>query len=110
MGRSHRHEQQLGGHGDGAGLFNDVYVLRTARDTLNWTRLALDWRSDWTMVPGTRTGHCSCANSATGTVFVFGGEDQNGVVNNALLVVDVATAVGLAENKPSKPSVWRRDS
>ncbi|KAH8067263.1 hypothetical protein JL721_7671 [Aureococcus anophagefferens] len=35
--------------GDGAGLFNDVYVLRTARDTLNWTRLALDWRSDWTM-------------------------------------------------------------
>jgi hypothetical protein len=96
--------------GDGAGLFNDVYVLRTARDTLNWTRLALDWRSDWTMVPGTRTGHCSCANGATGTVFVFGGEDQNGVVNNALLVVDVATAVGLAENKPSKPSVWRRDS
>ena len=96
----------------GDGFFNDVFVLSTARDALAWTKLALDWRSDWTMIPGTRANHCSCANASRGQVFIFGGEESSGVVNNALLVLDVAAAVGLAPdtNAPDVASIWRRDS
>ena len=96
--------------GSGPGIFNDVFILKTANDVLSWTKLSLDWRSDWTMVPGTRESHCSCANASTGVIFIFGGQETSGVVNNATLIVDVATAVGLAPNVPEEPSVWRRDS
>ena len=87
-------------------------MLATRDDALNWAKLTLDWRSDWTMIPGQREGHCSCADAQRGLVFVFGGEERSGVVNNALIVVDVAAAAGLdkATNAPDQASIWRRDS
>ena len=50
------HAHVVGDRGDvavvdgyGAGVFNDVFVLHTADDRLHWTKLKIDWRSDWTM-------------------------------------------------------------
>ena len=44
--------------------------------------LKLDWHGDWTMIPGCRESHFSCADAERGALYIFGGESANGMVHN----------------------------
>lgn len=71
---------------DSAGLFNDVFLL-ACDSAFTWSKVQLDWRSDWTMVPGHRHGHFSCASQDS--VFIFGGQSPSGMLAESMLVLRV---------------------
>ena len=78
-----------------AGLFNAPHVLDAAATPMQWSGLKLDWHGDWTMIPGCRESHFSCADAERGALYIFGGESANGMVHNTMLVLDVSDALGI---------------
>ncbi len=78
-----------------AGLFNAPHVLDAASTPMQWSGLKLDWHGDWTMIPGCRESHFSCADAERGALYIFGGESANGMVHNTMLVLDVSDALGI---------------
>ena len=78
-----------------AGIFNAPHVLDAAATPMQWSGLKLDWHGDWTMIPGCRESHFSCADAERGALYIFGGESANGMVHNTMLVLDVSDALGI---------------
>mmetsp|Transcript_32179 Transcript_32179/g.42432 ORF Transcript_32179/g.42432 Transcript_32179/m.42432 type:complete len:572 (-) Transcript_32179:164-1879(-) len=78
-----------------AGIFNKLTVLDTMVRPMCWTELSQNWMGDWTMVPGRRRLYTSVAEPTSGTIFVFGGESEGGILYNALIVLDVSEPLGI---------------
>mmetsp|Transcript_9122 Transcript_9122/g.21466 ORF Transcript_9122/g.21466 Transcript_9122/m.21466 type:complete len:457 (+) Transcript_9122:181-1551(+) len=43
--------------GENAGVFNKLYMLDLTPPSPTWSNVRVDWRGDWTMIPGIRTHH-----------------------------------------------------
>ena len=76
------------------GIFNEIFVLDTGQQSSTWSRLAIHWHGDWTMVPGRRIKFGSAADDNAAMVFVFGGENDSGMLHDSLIAIDVADLVG----------------
>ena len=77
------------------GIFNELFALDMGQRSPTWTRLCIDWHGDWTMIPGRRMGFGSAIDCANSMVFVFGGENDSGMLHDSLLAIDVAELVGV---------------
>jgi len=78
-----------------AGIFNQMSVLDTGVRPMEWSLLKLTWVGDWTMVPGKRSMFASVAEPTTGTIFVFGGESEVGIMYDSLIILETADALGI---------------
>ena len=77
------------------GIFNELFVLDMGQRSPTWTSLAINWHGDWTMIPGRRTNFGAAIDEANAMIFVFGGDNDSGMLHDSLLVVDVAELLGL---------------
>lgn len=86
--------------GENAGVFNKLYLLDLTPSSPTWSNVRVDWRGDWTMIPGIRTHYNSAVDCIGGSVLVFGGESSTGMMHDSLLALDVAKIMGLPELTP----------
>ncbi|KAJ8604820.1 hypothetical protein CTAYLR_001020 [Chrysophaeum taylorii] len=93
---------------DSDGIFNQVFLLAGILDSrypATWTRLTLDWQSDWTMVPGRHHAHASAASHSDGLIFLFGGHSGAGEPHDSMTVLDVADAAAARKKERIPPVV-----
>jgi len=88
--------------GENAGVFNRLYMLDLTPPSPTWSCVRVDWRGDWTMIPGIRTHYNSAVDCIGGSVLVFGGESSTGMMHDSLLALDVAKIMELPELEPEE--------
>eukprot|EP00518_Triparma_eleuthera_P011167 CAMPEP_0182482366 /NCGR_PEP_ID=MMETSP1319-20130603/39140_1 /TAXON_ID=172717 /ORGANISM="Bolidomonas pacifica, Strain RCC208" /LENGTH=467 /DNA_ID=CAMNT_0024684077 /DNA_START=53 /DNA_END=1453 /DNA_ORIENTATION=+ len=79
------------------GIFNEMHICDTNEDVWQWSELQLDWKGDWTMIPGQRNYFSSCYDELEGICYVFGGKGsgKDGMLHGTLLVVNLKDAAGI---------------
>jgi hypothetical protein len=68
------------------GLFNDMYIVDMTSVPWSWSQIDLEWRGDWTMVPGMRQEFCA-AMISDGSLCIFGGTSSG--ENGPLITISV---------------------
>jgi len=83
----------------GEGIFNDLSILRFEVGLQpTWSKLKLDWQSDWTMIPGQRRYQFSCCDESGSSLFIFGGITSSNFFSDSIILID------LSELHPSSSS------
>ncbi|GMH98769.1 hypothetical protein TrVE_jg8857 [Triparma verrucosa] len=81
------------------GIFNQMHVCDMNQSVWQWSELELDWRGDWTMIPGQRTYLSSCYDSLEGMIYVFGGKGggSSGMLHNTLVCINCQEPAGIED-------------
>ncbi|GMH76180.1 hypothetical protein TrLO_g4023 [Triparma laevis f. longispina] len=81
------------------GIFNQMHVCDMTQSVWQWSELELDWRGDWTMIPGQRSYLSSCYDSLEGMMYVFGGKSggSSGMLHNTLVCINLQEVAGIEE-------------
>ena len=81
------------------GIFNQLSVLEYESTPKLWTTVRLDWKGDWTMVPGQRDFFSSVFDDMEGALYVFGGRagGKDGMIHDTLVTANFADVMGLTD-------------
>ena len=81
------------------GIFNQVHVLDVGVKPWCWSEVQLDWKGDWTMIPGQRSYFSSCYDPHQAVMYVFGGKSGTaggeGMLHGTLVCVNAAEVAGI---------------
>ena len=85
------------------GIFNQMHILDYGEKPWSWSEIEMEWRGDWTMIPGQRSYFSSCYDAQDGLIYVFGGKSGSaggeGMMHNTLVCVNVSEAAGVVEEE-----------